>query len=229
MARTPSRSDRPARAVARVLTSLALLALVACTSATNGRGQRASATSGIAQHSVVAFIGDSYTVGAGASDPSRRWSSLVAGHFGWVEKNFGVGGTGYAAPPPYLDRVAAVAVANPSAVVVSGGFNDLYHGVADPQFQQAAYATFAALRSTMPHARILAIRPFYPAAPPPPGVTMFAQDVRRAVIAVGGSYLDIGSPLQGHQADIGPDQVHPNDAGYRLLAEAVEGAFSTQH
>lgn len=205
---------------------LILAGLVGCGSTTDGAGRLATGSSVIGRHSVVAFIGDSYTVGAGASSPAHRWSSLVAQHFGWVETNLGVGGTGYAASPPYLGRVGVAAAVHPAAVVVSGGFNDLVHGVTGPAFQQAAFATFAALRRALPHARIVAIRPFYPAGPSVPAVAAFAAYVRQAVVAVGGVYLDIGSPLRGKQAAMAPDQVHPNDVGYQLLAQAIEGAVA---
>lgn len=207
--------------------AFAVLVLAACGSGpTAGRGHGSESPNGFGRHAVVAFIGDSYTVGNNASDPTHRWSSLVARHFGWVERNFGQGGTGYAAPPPYLARLAAVVESKPSAVVVSGGFNDLYHGVAEPQFRQAVLATFAALRRALPNAHIVAVRPFYPATPPPPIVALFAADVRRAAVAVGAIYLDIGSPLTGRPAAMAPDLVHPSDSGYSLLAVAIEKALT---
>ncbi|PZS29905.1 MAG: SGNH/GDSL hydrolase family protein [Pseudonocardiales bacterium] len=204
------------------------LALASCSSAKKPGVQTPPPPTSTGPHLVAAFVGDSYTVGFGASDLSHRWSTLVAQHFGWTEKNFGIGGTGYAAAAPaYPTRIPAVAAVNPEVVIVSGGFNDLIQGVTDIQFQQAAYMTFALLRSALPRARIVAIRPFYPASPPTPRVPVIAEAVRQAVTAVGGIYLDIGSPLAGQTADMSIDQIHPNDTGYRSLADAVEGAYTT--
>jgi len=42
------------------------------------------------------------------------------------------------------------------------------------------------------------------------------------VADVHGAYLDIGEPLAGNTAAIGPDAVHPNDTGYAILAAAIE-------
>jgi hypothetical protein len=49
---------------------------------------------------VVAFLGDDYTTGAGASSPAKRFSTLVSQQLGVVEKNFGIAGAGHGGTVP---------------------------------------------------------------------------------------------------------------------------------
>ena len=44
---------------------------------------------------LVAFYGDSYTLGTGASDPSLRWSTIVSEQRGWREFNPSANGLGF--------------------------------------------------------------------------------------------------------------------------------------
>ena len=43
----------------------------------------------------VAFYGDSYTLGTGASDESKRWSTIICQERGWSEFNPSVNGLGF--------------------------------------------------------------------------------------------------------------------------------------
>jgi acyl-CoA thioesterase I len=81
-------------------------------------------------------------------------------------------------------------------------------------------------RNLLPKARIVAIRPFFWATAAPARLDVLAAVIRTAVTSVGGTYLDIGSPLTGKPEDMSADQVHPNDAGYAALAAAVEKAYT---
>src|SRR5450631_727254 len=82
-------------------------------------------------HPVVAFLGDQYIAGDGATSRTMRWTTLVAADFGWTEKDFAFGATGYSTGgklpggTPYKSRVAAVAAAEPSIVIVAGGRYDI--------------------------------------------------------------------------------------------------------
>jgi hypothetical protein len=44
---------------------------------------------------VVAFYGDSYTKGTGASDEAARWSTIVCEQRGWTEFNPSANGLGF--------------------------------------------------------------------------------------------------------------------------------------
>jgi hypothetical protein len=77
----------------------------------------------------VAYLGDSYTVGTGATTAADGWVSLLDDVFGWRGMNLGCGGSGYVSPggscgKTYDERIADVVASRPDAVVVSGGLND---------------------------------------------------------------------------------------------------------
>lgn len=219
------RSRRVWLAASLVLILLAVVALVA--NARETEEQSGSAVS-------VAFLGDSYTTGFGASKPERRWTSLVCDHLGWTQLNFGVGGTGYLNPlqphVAYPYRVSEIAARHPDVVVVSGGYNDRGLAARAPQEELAAIrSTFAKLRKALPNATLYAVRPFAPAGPEAPVLGAIGSAVEQSVQEVGGTYLDIGDPLRYAPEDMYADGIHPNDPGYRALAEAFEHAYARAH
>jgi hypothetical protein len=178
---------------------------------------------------VVAFLGDDFTAGAGATAPATRWSSLVSDQYGWDQQNFGVPGTGYstggtAGGKAYTARVAALAATAPVIVVVAGGRFDIESANGPTAIKAGVTATFKALRTALPKAVIIAESPVWPLTKPPATLALVAADVKAAVTAVGGQYLDIGEPLYGLTADFGPHLL-PNDAGHTALAKAFETAY----
>jgi lysophospholipase L1-like esterase len=183
---------------------------------------------------VAVFLGDSYTAGAGASTPAKRWTTLAAARLGWTEINAGFGGTGYttAGPLPggstYGQRVRQVIADHPSIVIVSGGGNDLsVNGQTEQAMQTAASGVFAALRRGLPHATIAVTLPIYIGAHPTPQFPVAITAVRRAAQSAHLTVLDLGEPLAGLPRDIGPDHEHPNDAGYAVIAADFEKAWTT--
>lgn len=180
---------------------------------------------------VVAFLGDDFTEGVGAISPATRWSSLVAEHYGWDEKNFGAAGTGYstggtAGGTPYTARIAALVATAPSIVIVAGGRFDIESANGPTKIKTGVTATFTALRAALPKAVIIAESPVWPLSKSPATLAVVAADVKDAVAAVGGRYLDIGEPLFGLPADVGLHSL-PNDAGYAVLAKAFEAAYGS--
>jgi hypothetical protein len=206
------------------------------TSATSTSSPSASATKSTASASsapalpIVAFLGDDFTGGAGATSNALRWTSLVAADLGWTEKNFGFGGTGYstggtlAGGGPYTARIAALAATAPSIVVVAGGRFDIESPNGPTRIKAGVTATFTALRAALPNATIIAESPLWPLTKTPATLALVATDVKAAIAAVHGRYLDIGQPLFGLPADVGPHSL-PNDAGYAVLAKAFETAY----
>ncbi len=178
---------------------------------------------------VVAFLGDDFTDGAGATSAATRWSSLVSEHYGWDEQNFGVAGTGYstggtAGGKPYTARVAALVATTPVIVIVSGGRFDIESANGPTAIKTGVTNTFKSLRAALPKAVIIAESPVWPLTKPPATLAVVAADVKAAVTAVGGQYLDVGEPLFGLTADFGAHSL-PNDAGYAALARAFETAY----
>ena len=82
---------------------------------------------------VVAFLGDSYSKGIGASSNGKRWTTLVSAAMGWSELNLAEGGSGYTTTylgqkTDYSIKLEVIAAAQPDIVVVSGGRNDYEAG-----------------------------------------------------------------------------------------------------
>jgi lysophospholipase L1-like esterase len=178
----------------------------------------------------AAFIGDSITAGYGASSEPMRWTSLVSQKMGWIEHNFGRGGTGYLATssregcgldfcPNYLGMLDEVASSDPDIVVVAGGENDMAEFAGGP-VSGAITDTFNGLRERLPNARIIAVGPF--ARDITSSVTAFDLVVQDAARAIGGEYVSLIAPNPVVQEDMFlADGAHINDSGYAAIADRI--------
>ena len=178
----------------------------------------------------AAFIGDSITAGYGASSELKRWTSLVSQRMGWIEHNFGRGGTGYLATssregcgldfcPNYLGMLDEVASSDPDIVVVAGGENDMAQFASGP-VSGAITDTFNGLRERLPNARIIAVGPF--ARDITSSVTAFDLVVQDAARAIGGEYVSLIAPKPAVQEDMfTADGVHVNDSGHAAIADRI--------
>jgi lysophospholipase L1-like esterase len=175
---------------------------------------------------VVAFIGDSYAWGSGATAKDKRWTSLVADRMGWLEFNVAEGGTGYLKTfenrPNYYGQLDEITALRPDIVVVSGGQNDQGLLTANPPELFAAVSHFfVQLRARMPRARIIGVGPSFPDALTP-GRFDFDLVVRDAVRAVGGEFISLVRPTPViDPAMLEPDRVHVGDAGHAAIAQRV--------
>lgn len=168
----------------------------------------------------VAFVGDSFTVGTGASHRGNRWSTLVAMDKNWLELNYGVGGTNYASTgklaqgKAYQEHLTDLIISEPDVVFVSSAGNNLERNQV-PGIRK----TFQALREALPEARIYATSP-YPVAFRDVH-SEFGKAIKEEVEAVGGRYIELADPLDERPALTAKDGFHPNDQGHKLIAEAV--------
>jgi lysophospholipase L1-like esterase len=172
---------------------------------------------------VIAYLGDDWTSGDGASAKSLRFTTLLTEQLHADERNFGVAGTGYAKSSPdggtYSSRVNAVVAADPQIVIVSGGRNDQSD---DAQTAgAAAKALFAKLRAKLPNAVLIGVAPFWGDSDLPPEMVSLATAVNKGVTDAGGSYIDIEDPIHGHP-NFMADDADPNDKGYAAIADALE-------
>ncbi|WP_062311197.1 SGNH/GDSL hydrolase family protein [Demequina rhizosphaerae] len=180
----------------------------------------------------AAFVGDSYSAGAGASDTDVRWTTVVANDLGWSEDNVALGGTGYVTSAgkeacgldycgTYAETIGDVG-GDPDLVVISGGRND---GRSPAGLENAAVNTFEKAHTRFPNALIVATSPLWDDDEAPAWLEDNAEVVKRAAEETGTVYLDIGQPLAGHPAYIAEDGLHPNDAGHVAIAIAFEAAW----
>lgn len=171
---------------------------------------------------VVAFLGDEYTAGTGASDRMHGFSTLVSRRLGVTERDFGVTSGGYAKHSGdgtvYADRVGKIVAARPDVVLVTGGRNDTIDNSAT--LTKAAADLFATLHKKLPKATLVAVAPFWGDSDQPPSLAAVAQAVKAGVEAAGGRYLDIADPLHGHPEWMA-DGADPNDRGYAAIATAL--------
>ncbi|MDQ0734059.1 SGNH/GDSL hydrolase family protein [Arthrobacter agilis] len=182
---------------------------------------------------VVAFIGDSYSAGAGASSGANNWTYLLSRELGWKEVNLARGGTGYLVAgmngraacgldycPSYPEMIDEVAAAKPTMVLVAGGRNDLRVESPD-QVHTSVRDFYSSLRAALPNVTIYAVNPLWDDDVAPAAISDLTEVVRDSVESVGGTFLDIGQPLQGAPELVSDDSVHPSDVGHRTIFEAL--------
>lgn len=181
---------------------------------------------------VIAFIGDSYTQGVGASNKGERWVQQVAAATGMYAENLGRGGTGYVTVAGknacgldvclnYVQMIPDVLATNPATVVVAGGQNDFQAFANDPAVVTAAVnQTFADLRAGLPNAKLVAVGPSTPWTISP-SVVAFDTAVQQAAASVNASYVSMIEPNVISRDMILEDGAHVNDTGHKAILTAL--------
>ena len=178
------------------------------------------------------FIGDSITAGSGSTTPSRRWTAIVSARQGWIEFNRALAGTGYIADASaagcgklechnYGNAIQALTTLDPSVVVISGGRND---GPAPQGYSDIVKSTIEAAMTKWPTAQVFVTSALWDDEPEPDWLAKNEEIVRAATIEAGATFLDLGQPIEGRADLVGPDGVHPNDAGYAAIADSWDRA-----
>jgi lysophospholipase L1-like esterase len=176
---------------------------------------------------VVAFYGDSYTLGTGASDPRKRWSSIVSAERGWNEVNPSVNGLGFVNNRDRLpaggDLVDAVIASDPDILFVTMGLNDNFSMPARADDVHAAIvADFAALRSALPETRIIVVEPFWYTDERPASLATISTWVSDEAKVIDADHIEGASHwIEGHPEWMADDGLHPNDEGYAEMARRM--------
>ncbi|MFD6448114.1 SGNH/GDSL hydrolase family protein [Promicromonospora sp. NPDC060204] len=176
---------------------------------------------------VALFVGDSYTVGQGATSPELRWSTLVSEKMGWRELNVADGGTGFVKGNPELDKLnypaqlRSVPKGSVDIVVIAGGQNDFKDLRAEPApVFEAVADTYALAVQRFPDAEIVSVGPSTPWAV---GLEARALDsaVRAAAAEAEATYVSLLDPniVQGRL--VHEDGIHTTDAGNAAIARRV--------
>jgi lysophospholipase L1-like esterase len=182
---------------------------------------------------LVAFYGDSYTLGTGASEPGKRWSSILSAQRGWREFNPSVNGLGYVNNRSGANDLPDQIIAqNPDIVIVTMGLNDAFSfDRAGDRIHEAIADDFERLRSGLPDARIVVFEPFWYTGERPEAVATIGGWVREQAATIGADWVEgPNSWLDGHYADdadswMASDGIHPNDTGYAHMAERADEAL----
>jgi lysophospholipase L1-like esterase len=178
---------------------------------------------------VVAFYGDSYTLGTGASGTEHRWSTLLSVEHGWTEVNPSVNGLGFVNHRADVsdDLVDQVIAAHPDIVIVTMGLNDNFSMPARADRIRAAItADFTRISEALPVARVIVVEPFWYTDERPGSVQQIIDWVSAGAAAIDADYIPGASHwLDGHPEWKAGDGLHPNDEGYRVLADRMDEAL----
>jgi lysophospholipase L1-like esterase len=173
---------------------------------------------------VVAFYGDSYTRGTGASATDKRWSTIVSAERGWTEVNPSRNGLGFVNQRRGDDLVDQIIAARPDIVISTMGLNDNFSmpGRAD-EIEAAITRDFETFRSALPEARLIVVEPFWYTEERPDSVEQIIGWVQAAALAADADHI-VGAShwLDGHPEWMAGDGLHPNDAGYAAIAERMD-------
>jgi lysophospholipase L1-like esterase len=186
----------------------------------------------------IAVIGDSYTTGTdeGGLGPNswtaHAWQTLGARGVRIAANVAAEGKAGYAVPgdhdSTFEDLTARAVKPNDVLVVFFGSRND--EGVDPELLAERAGAAFNLARRFAPSARVLVIGPPWPTADVPDSMLRIRDVLNARARAAGAAFVDpIGDGWFVDRPDlIGPDGVHPNDAGHEYLADKIAPLIRAQ-
>lgn len=189
----------------------------------------------------IVFIGDSMTVGTGASSTANRFSTLIAQQFEMTEYNFGVGGAGFCRPHTFLEQVntanssmTATEKNKTSLVVIVGGCNDMRWrsdmSLTIQEFTSAVVTCMNRAKEVFPNAMIaMAVgqsmnnvfydtdRHYYYQA-----MTAMKQAHTAGRVII----IDhVAASINGRGDTYTSDNLHPNDKGYSMFAGFLANAI----
>ncbi|MGN7947131.1 SGNH/GDSL hydrolase family protein [Microbacterium sp. 22215] len=184
---------------------------------------------------LVAFYGDSYTLGTGASDPSLRWSTVISEERGWREFNPSVNGLGFVNHRESFgedDLPALIVEQEPDIVFVTMGLNDnfSYERRAD-LIHDTITADLTRIRDSLRSARIVVVEPFWYTEKRPASLEQIIGWVEDAAVEIDADWIPGASHwLDGHYAGsedswMASDGLHPSDVGYEHMAEQMDAAL----
>jgi lysophospholipase L1-like esterase len=185
---------------------------------------RSGSSAGAGSRPVVTFVGDSWTAGTG-SESGRGYAAPAAERAGWTSHVLGISGTGYLQGAPghhFAGRIGRAAGTDPDVVVVQGSLNDDRSDLA--ALEPAVRDTLSDLRAAVdPGTVVLVIGASHTPGTDPATIESLNDAIGSAAETVGVRFVDPAEENWNDPADptIWADPIHPNDAGYRLIADHV--------
>ena len=179
---------------------------------------------------LIAFYGDSYTLGTGATSPNVRWSTRIAESRGWREFNPSVNGLGFINNRSLFgdgDLPSMIIEQQPDLIMVTMGLNDNFSFPFAADAIEAQIGTdLRRLREGVPDARIIVVEPFWYTAQQPESVGIIIDWVRAGAASIGADYIDGASSwIAGRDGEMADDGLHPNDEGYALMTRRMDAAL----
>lgn len=186
----------------------------------------------------VAVVGDSYTTGTDEgglgshSWTARVWRTLAREGVRVAPDVAAEGRAGYVVlgdhGSVFGDLTARAAQPDDALVVFFGSRND--QGADPGMLAGHARDTFDLARRLAPTARFLVIGPPWPTADVPEAILQIRDVLNVEARAAGATFVDpLGDRwFVGRPDLIGPDGVHPTDAGHEYLADKIAPLIRTQ-
>lgn len=175
----------------------------------------------------VAFYGDSYTLGTGASSEAARWSTIISTQRNWSEFNPSVNGLGFVNNRTKFgagDLPSLVIADEPDVVFVTMGLNDNFsYDREAAQIKAQISLDLDRLKSNLPDARFVVVEPFWYTDERPASVEIINGWVQDAAAAIRAEYITGSSHwIEGHPEWMAVDGLHPNDDGYAEMARRMD-------
>jgi len=174
-------------------------------------------------------LGDSYTIGTGASGQQRAWPSIIAAHLGAELTNPAV--NGYTTLDLIRDELPLLERVNPDLVSVLIGVNDLVQGRAPDQYRKSLRQIYDAIAGSKVFTVSIPTWSYVPAAAGFGGADkvdvltgMFNEVAREEAEARGYPWIDIGPASIsgiGTRGWIASDGLHPGDSQYEIWADTI--------
>lgn len=180
----------------------------------------------------ILCLGDSITQGFNAVHPSLTWTSRLADLLGLDALNQGVGGYYFdAASLDGLEVLAGEGPSRPGLITVAYGTND-WDLVPDlPTLRANAWAYFDKLAGLFPGVPAYVLTPIWRGDLDKPKACGSFAEVGGAIAEEAGRHPDNrvidGLSLPIHDRKFFQDNwLHPNEEGFRIMAEALHGAIA---
>jgi lysophospholipase L1-like esterase len=179
----------------------------------------------------VAFYGDSYTLGTGASDVAHRWSTIICARRGWREFNPSINGLGFVRNRRNFgdgDLPSQIIASNPDIAFVTLGLNDNFAFATDAQRIRVQISTdLEYLRLALPMARFIVVEPFWYTDDRPDSLGIISGWLRAAADFIDADYI-VGAShwIEHHPEWMADDGEHPNDDGYSQIAARMDAALA---
>jgi acyl-CoA thioesterase I len=181
-------------------------------------------------------LGDSYTIGTGASDESHSWPAIIASRLGAELTNPAV--NGFTTLDLINQELRLVQRLKPDFVTILIGVNDLVQGRSPEQYRHSLTTIHDAI-AELPSARVAAVSiptwSYVPAAADFGGkdhierlTRIFNEVAREEATRRGFKWIDIGEASTsgiGSKGWIASDGLHPGDPQYAAWAEAIWSAL----
>jgi lysophospholipase L1-like esterase len=186
-------------------------------------------------------LGDSYTIGTGASDETRTWPSIIAARLGARLTNPAV--NGYTTLDLIRDELVYLERVQPDVISILIGVNDLVQGRSPEQYRESLRTIYDRIQDLgLSKGRVIAISiptwSYVPAAADFGGAehvaaqtSIFNEVARQEAEARGFIWVDITEASMsgiGTKGWIASDELHPGDAQYAAWAETIWKAAGEQ-